>query len=157
MAQTKSATYWSQRKAKSSGKLVRWERLLTVLGNGGVVTLKEIKDTMDYSNMYRIGAEILTLKYNGGVVRANKNGRNVVGYELMNASEMVAKFLTPRGFTVANIVGRDAINSLSDLNAEVDNAPSKLAQAHAAVAVKSAAKKKVKAPVIEDEVTEITE
>ena len=120
MAQTKSATYWSQRKAKSSGKLVRWERLLTVLGNGGVVTLKEIKDTMDYSNMYRIGAEILTLKYNGGVVRANKNGRNVVGYELINASEMVAKFLTPRGFTVANIVGRaDSIEKLSDLKPEV--------------------------------------
>jgi hypothetical protein len=120
MAQTKSATYWSQRKAKSSGKLVRWERLLTVLGNGGVVTLKEIKDTMDYSNMYRIGAEILTLKYNGGVVRANKNGRNVVGYELINAQEMVAKFLTPRGFTVANIVGRaDSIEKLSDLKSEV--------------------------------------
>ncbi len=120
MAQTKSATYWSQRKVKSSGKLVRWERLLTVLGNGGVVTLKEIQDTMDYSNMYRIGAEILTLKYNGGVVRANKNGRNVVGYELINAQEMVAKFLTPRGFTVANIVGRaDSIEKLSDLKSEV--------------------------------------
>ena len=120
MAQTKSAAYWSQRKAKSSGKLVRWERLLTVLGNGGVVTLKEIQDTMEYSNMYRIGAEILTLKYNGGVVRASKNGRNVVGYELVNAQEMVAKFLTPRGFTVANIVGRaDSIEKLSDLKSEV--------------------------------------
>lgn len=120
MAQTKSAVYWSQRKAKSSGKLVRWERLLTVLGNGGVVTLKEIQDTMEYSNMYRIGAEILTLKYNGGIVRANKNGRNVVGYELINAQEMVAKFLTPRGFTVANIVGRaDSIEKLSDLKSEV--------------------------------------
>ena len=120
MAQTKSATYWSQRKAKENGKLVRWERLLTVLGNGGVVTLKEIQDTMEYSNMYRIGAEILTLKYNGGVVRANKNGRNVVGYELVNAQEMVAKFLTPRGFTVANIVGRaDNIEKLSDLKSEV--------------------------------------
>lgn len=120
MAQTKSATYWSQRKTKENGKLVRWERLLTVLGNGGVVTLQEIKDTMDYSNMYRIGAEILTLKYNGGVVRASKIGRNVVGYELMNASEMVAKFLTPRGFTVATIVGRtDSIEKLADLKSEV--------------------------------------
>jgi hypothetical protein len=130
MAQTKSATYWSQRKAKSSGKLVRWERLLTVLGNGGVVTLKEIKDTMDYSNMYRIGAEILTLKYNGGVVRANKNGRNVVGYELINAQEMVAKFLTPRGFTVANIVGRaDSIEKLSDLKSEVQPKAAKIKKA----------------------------
>jgi hypothetical protein len=120
MAQTKSANYWSQRKAKQNGKLVRWERLLTVLGNGGVVTLQEIQDTMQYDNMYRIGAEILTLKYNGGVVRANKNGRNVIGYELMNAPEMVAKFLTPRGFTVATIVGRtDSIEKLADLKSEI--------------------------------------
>jgi hypothetical protein len=121
MAQTKSATYWSQRKAKQNGKLVRWERLLTVLGNGGVVTLQEIQDTMQYDNMYRIGAEILTLKYNGGVVRANKNGRNVIGYELINAQEMVAKFLTPRGFDVVSIVGRDAnkIEKLSDLTTDV--------------------------------------
>jgi hypothetical protein len=120
MAQTKSAAYWSQRKTKSSGKLVRWERLLTVLGNGGVVTLKEIQGTMEYPNMYRIGAEILTLKYNGGVVRANKNGRNVIGYELMNAQEMVAKFLTPRGFDLKPIVGRaDSIEKLSDLKSDV--------------------------------------
>jgi hypothetical protein len=121
MAQTKSATYWSQRKTKQNGKLVRWERLLTVLGNGGVVSLQEIQDTMQYDNMYRIGAEILTLKYNGGVVRANKNGRNVIGYELINAQEMVAKFLTPRGFDVVSIVGRDAnkIEKLSDLTTDV--------------------------------------
>ncbi len=121
MAQTKSANYWSQRKAKQNGKLVRWERLLTVLGNGGVVSLQEIQDTMQYDNMYRIGAEILTLKYNGGVVRANKNGRNVIGYERINAQEMVAKFLTPRGFDVVSIVGRDAnkIEKLSDLTTDV--------------------------------------
>ena len=121
MAQSKSATYWSQRKTKQNGKLVRWERLLTVLGNGGVVSLQEIQDTMQYDNMYRIGAEILTLKYNGGVVRANKNGRNVIGYELINAQEMVAKFLTPRGFDVVSIVGRDAnkIEKLSDLTTDV--------------------------------------
>jgi hypothetical protein len=121
MAQSKSATYWSQRKTKQNGKLVRWERLLTVLGNGGVVSLQEIQDTMQYDNMYRIGAEILTLKYNGGVVKAHKDGRKVIGYELVNASEMVAKSLTPRGFDVVSIVGRDAnkIEKLSDLTTDV--------------------------------------
>ena len=144
MAQNKSATYWSQRKPKENGKLVRWERLLTVLGNGGVVTLQEIQDTMEYINMYRICAEILTLKYNGGVVRAHKNGRSVIGYELMNASEMVAKFLTPRGFTVVNIVGRtDNIEKLSDLKPEVQDVK---------------AKKTKKAKVVENlEVEEVTE
>ena len=136
----KSVTYWSNRKGNKSGKPVRWERLLMVLGNGGVVTLKEIQDTMQYDTMYRIGAEILTLKYNGGVVKAHKNGRNVIGYELVNFKEMVDTKLTPRGFSVTPIVGRDAgISNLSELKAK----PAKAA--------------KVKAPVIEDEVTEITE
>lgn len=137
----KSVKYWANRKGNKSGKPVRWERLLMVLGNGGVVTLKEIQDTMQYDTMYRIGAEILSLKYNGGVVKAHKNGRNVVGYELVNFKEMVDTKLTPRGFSVTPIVGRDAgINNLAALNAK----PAKAAKAP-------------KAPVIEDEVTEITE
>ena len=129
---------------KRAGKPVRWERLLMVLANGGVVTLDQIQKTMQYDAMYRIGAEILTLKYNGGVVKAHKNGRNVVGYELVNFKEMVDTKLTPRGFYVTPIVGRDAgISNLAELNAK----PAK--------AVK--APKAPKAPVIEDEVTEITE
>ena len=135
----KSVDYWSKRKGNKSGKPVRWERLLMVLGNGGLVTLKEIQDTMQYDTMYRIGAEILTLKYNGGVVKAHKNGRNVVGYELVNFKEMVDTKLTPRGFSLAPIVGRD-VSKLADLKAK----PVKAAKAP-------------KAPVIEDEVTEITE
>lgn len=134
----KSVDYWSKRKGNKSGKPVRWERLLMVLGNGGVVTLKEIQDTMQYDTMYRIGAEILTLKYNGGVVKAHKNGRNVVGYELVNFKEMVDTKLTPRGFSVTPIVGRD-VTKLSDLKAK----PAKAVQS--------------KTPVVEDEVTEITE
>ncbi len=137
----KSVDYWSKRKGNKSGKPVRWERLLMVLGNGGVVTLKEIQDTMQYDTMYRIGAEILTLKYNGGVVKAHKNGRNVIGYELVNFKQMVDTKLTPRGFSVTSIVGRDAgIDNLAALNAK----PAKAVKAP-------------KAPVIEDEVTEITE
>jgi len=137
----KSIDYWSKRKGNKSGKPVRWERLLMILGNGGVVTLKEIQDTMQYDAMYRIGAEILTLKYNGGVVKAHKNGRNVIGYELVNFKQMVDTKLTPRGFSVTPIVGRDAgIDNLAALNAK----PAKAAKAP-------------KAPVIEDEVTEITE
>ena len=121
MASNKSMKYWSERKPSNSGKTVRWERLLMTLGNGGVVTLKEIEDTMQYANMYRIGAEILTLKYNGGVVKAHKNGRNVIGYELVNYKDMVAKYLTPRNLTVTPIVGRDSgINTLADLDAKAE-------------------------------------
>jgi hypothetical protein len=140
-----------------SGTPVRSDRLLMVLCNGGVVSLKEIENTMDYHNMYRISCEVYCIKLNGGVVKTYKDGRKVVGYELINTQEMIDKMLTPKGFSVVPIVGRDDINSLNDLDAKAVDAPSKLAQVHAAAAVKSAAKKKVKAPVIEDEVTEVTE
>ena len=52
---------------------------------------------------------------------------------------MIDKMLTPKGFSVTPIVGRD-VSALADLNAK----PAKAVKAP-------------KAPVIEDEVTEITE
>lgn len=102
-----------------SGKPVRSDRLLMVLCNGGKVSLKEIEDTMDYHNMYRISCEVYCIKLNGGIVKTHKDGRKVVGYELVNAQEMIDKMLTPKGFSVTPIVGRDSgINALSELNAE---------------------------------------
>jgi hypothetical protein len=105
-----------------SNKPQRWERLLMVLGNGGMVTLKEIEDTMEYSNMYRISAEVYILKEKerGGVIKTHKQGRKVIGYELINTQEMIEKHLTPRGFDLKPIVGRtDNIEKLSDLKSEV--------------------------------------
>lgn len=102
-----------------SGKPVRSDRLLMILANGGKVTLQEIEDTMQYSNMYRISCEVYCIKLNGGVVKTHKDGRKVVGYELINTQEMIDKMLTPKGFSVTPIVGRESVvQSLSDLNAK---------------------------------------
>jgi len=102
-----------------SGKPVRSDRLLMILANGGKVTLQEIENTMDYHNMYRISCEVYCIKLNGGVVKTHKDGRKVVGYELINTQEMIDKMLTPKGFSVMPIVGRDnGVQSLSDLNAK---------------------------------------
>ena len=102
-----------------SGKPVRSDRLLMILCNGGKVSLKEIADTMEYGNMYRISCEIYCIKLGGGVVKTHKNGRKVEGYELVNTQEMIDKFLTPKGLSVVPIVGRDSnIGSLSDLKAK---------------------------------------
>jgi len=134
-------------KRTKSGKALRWERLLMVLANGGPVTLQEIEDTMDYHNMSRISCEVYIIKQKerGGVIKVHKQGRKVVAYELVNVQEMIDKHLTPFNFSVTPIVGRESgVQSLSDLNA-------KPAQ------VKSVKAAKVSAPVIEDEVTEITE
>jgi hypothetical protein len=101
---------------KRAGKPVRWERLLMVLANGGVVTIEQIQTTMQYDAMYRIGAELLNMKYRGAVIKAHKDGRKVVGYELMNVTEMMP-YLTDRGFSVTPIVDT-SIKNLGDLNAK---------------------------------------
>jgi len=101
---------------KRAGKPVRWERLLMVLANGGVVTLEQIQTTMQYDAMYRIGAELLNMKYRGAVIKAHKAGRKVVGYELMNVAEMMP-YLTDRGFSVIPIVDK-SIKNLGELKAK---------------------------------------
>jgi hypothetical protein len=101
---------------KRAGKPVRWERLLMVLANGGVVTLEQIQTTMQYDAMYRIGAELLNMKYRGAVIKAHKDGRKVVGYELMNVTEMMP-YLTDRGFSVTPIASK-SIKNLGELKAK---------------------------------------
>ena len=127
-----------------SGKPIRKERLLQVLANGGLITKRQIELTMQYQAMYRIPTELRKLKKMGAIVKSHKDGRTVVGYELLNVDEM-KKLLAQSGFDVLPLVSDDDdVKALSDLNAK----PAK------AKATKPA---KVVAPVIEDEVTEITE
>jgi len=127
-----------------SGKPIRKERLLQVLANGGLITKRQIELTMQYQAMYRIPTELWKLKKMGAIVKSHKDGRTVVGYELLNVDEM-KKLLAQSGFDVLPLVSDDDdVKALSDLNAK----PAK------AKATKPA---KVVAPVIEDEVTEITE
>jgi hypothetical protein len=127
-----------------SGKPIRKERLLQVLANGGVITKRQIELTMQYQAMYRIPTELWKLKKMGAIVKSHKEGRTVVGYELLNVVEM-KKLLTKSGFDVLPLVSdENDVKALSDLNAK----PAK---------TKAAKPAKVVAPVIEDEVTEITE
>jgi DNA/RNA endonuclease G (NUC1) len=127
-----------------SGKPIRKERLLQVLTNGGVITKRQIELTMQYKAMYRIPTELWKLKKMGAIVKSHKDGRKVIGYELLNVDEMT-KLLTSLGFATLPLVSEDnEIKTLSDLKAK----PAK------AKAVKP---ESVAAPVIEDEVTEITE
>jgi hypothetical protein len=100
-----------------SAKPVRWERLLMVLANGGVITKSQIEHTMQYKAMYRIPTELWKLKNRGAVIKSYKDGRDVVGYELVNVKEMKT-FLTQRGFDVLPLVDSPAVANLSDLKAE---------------------------------------
>jgi len=100
-----------------SNKPVRKERLLMVLTNGGVITKKQIEDTMQYKAMYRIPTELWTLKNLGAVIRSHKDGRTVIGYELLNVDEMKA-LLKAEGFETIPLVTDSSIKKLGDLKAK---------------------------------------
>ena len=119
-----------------SNKPVRKERLLMVLTNGGVITKKQIEDTMQYKAMYRIPTELWKLKNMGAVIRSHKDGRTVIGYELLNVDEMKA-LLKAEGFDTIPLVTDSSIKNLGDLKAKKSSA-------------------KVEAPTV-DEVVEITD
>lgn len=85
----------------------RWERLLQVLVNGGVITKEQIGASMNYDAIYRISTEMWWLKKQGAVVKTHKTGRTVTGYELMNVKEML-KVLKDRGFGPLDLVGPKA-------------------------------------------------
>jgi hypothetical protein len=119
-----------------SNNPVRKERLLMVLTNGGVITKKQIEDTMQYKAMYRIPTELWKLKNMGAVIRSHKDGRTVIGYELLNVDEMKA-LLKAEGFDTLPLVTETSIKKLGDLKAKKSSA-------------------KVETPVVE-EVVEITD
>jgi hypothetical protein len=132
-----------------SNKPVRKERLLMVLTNGGVITKKQIEDTMQYKAMYRIPTELWKLKNLGAVIRSHKDGRTVIGYELMNVDEMKA-LLKAEGFETIPLVIHNGVvvDGGKRLKAVADASIKKLGDLKA---------KKTSAPVVEDEVIEITE
>ena len=131
-----------------TNKPVRKERLLMVLTNGGVITKKQIEDTMQYKAMYRIPTELWKLKNLGAVIRSHKDGRTVIGYELLNVDEMKA-LLKAEGFETIPLVIHNGVvvDGGKRLKAVADASIKKLGDLKA---------KKASAPIVE-EVVEITE
>jgi hypothetical protein len=124
----------------------RWERLLMVLANGGVISKEQIGATMQYDAMYRISTEMWALKVQGAIVKTHKTGREVTGYELVNVKEMI-KLLKDRGFAPLELVA-------------VKSKPAKVAAKPVAKPkTKTVAKTKTKPVQSMDElkVTEVTE
>ncbi len=124
----------------------RWERLLMVLANGGVISKEQIGATMQYDAMYRISTEMWALKVQGAIVKTHKTGREVTGYELVNVKEMI-KLLKDRGFAPLELVA-------------VKSKPAKpAAKPVAKTKTKTVAKTKTKPVQSMDElkVTEVTE
>jgi hypothetical protein len=97
-----------------------WEKILMVLVNGGEVKKEQIESTIGYEHMYRISTELWKIKTRGGVIRTVKDGRKVVGYELVNLKDM-KKLLDDRGFSAIPIAkkSKKKVEKLQDLQTEV--------------------------------------
>jgi len=92
-------------------KLSAHDKVLAVLMSGQAVP-KKVFDDMFGELSYKISAYILYCKNERtkAVIRANREGRKVVSYQLMNPKD-VQQYWTNRGINL------DTIKSLSDLNA----------------------------------------
>jgi len=94
-----------------SKNIKQFQKVLALLITGNPVSIEEIENRLGNEiQMYRISSYILNIKHIGGVVRAIKNGRNVIAYQLVNIAEMT-KYIKR-----ANMV--EPIRKLQDLNAE---------------------------------------
>jgi len=129
----------------------RWERLLMVLANGGIISKEQIGATMQYDAMYRISTEMWWLKVQGAVVKTHKTGRTVSGYELVNVKEML-KVLKDRGFAPLDLVAVKA----KPVKAVVAKVTKPKAKTVKAKPVKSMDELKTQATEVTEQVTEIS-
>lgn len=87
-----------------SGKLTAWQKLLTVLISGKQVSIDEIEQTLGKEiYMYRLSTYVYDIKAHGsGVVKAIKDGRKVIAYQLINVDEM-KQYMNRAGISGASI------------------------------------------------------
>lgn len=85
-------------------KLQPFEKLLTLLESGEVVTKQEIDQKLGSEiYLYRISTYIWHVKkFAGGIVKSIKDGRVVVGYQVTNP-ETVRKYMAANGVTTAGV------------------------------------------------------
>lgn len=145
-----------------SGDLKPWEKLLWLFKEGNVVSKDEIESVLANDiHIYKISSYIWDIKhYAKCVVRVEKQGRSVVGYQIVNVdvakahlAKVGADSFVPGQTVLKPSVSKYAVKPVKSL-AALKAKPAK------AVKTKAAKPAKVKAPaapVIEDEVVEITE
>jgi hypothetical protein len=92
-----------------SNKLKPFEKLLTIMISGKQVTVDEIDATLGQEiHMYRLSTYIWHIKtFANGAVKAIKDGRKVVGYQLMNVDE-VKEYMKIAGVDVSKFVAGKA-------------------------------------------------
>lgn len=67
----------------------RWQKAVVVLSQGGVFSAEKLCEEMQYNCVYRVSNVLLDTKlFAGAIIRSVRDGRKVVGYELVNVDEM---------------------------------------------------------------------
>jgi hypothetical protein len=67
----------------------RWQKAVVVLTQGGVFSAEQLCKEMEYDCVYRVSNVLLDTKiFAGAVIKSVRDGRKVVGYELVNIDEM---------------------------------------------------------------------
>lgn len=68
-----------------------YNRIATVMRNGDVVSVDQFKTIFAGTKiepvLYRLSTYIYNIKKSGGVVKSIKDGRKVIGYQLLNGTE----------------------------------------------------------------------
>lgn len=97
------------------GSLKQHDKILALMLNGQPLEVKQIQTLLGKEiEMYRISAYMLNIKYDyKGVIKTQKNGRNVLSYQLVNADEVKIEF-EKKYSKLAN----QSVTKLEDLNAK---------------------------------------
>jgi len=67
----------------------RWQKAIVVLSQGGVFSAEKLCEEMEYDCVYRVSNVLLDTKiFAGAIIKSVRDGRKVVGYELVNIDEM---------------------------------------------------------------------
>ena len=67
----------------------RWQKAIVVLSQGGVFSAEKLFEEMQYDSVYRVSNVLLDTKiFAGAIIKSVRDGRKVVGYELVNIDEM---------------------------------------------------------------------
>jgi hypothetical protein len=104
-------------------KLAPFQKLLTVMISGNPVMLTEMDTLLGKEiYMYRISTYMWHIKTNAnGVVKTIKDGRKVIGYQIMNVKEvkeyMNRAGITASGFKPGAVEKKPSISKLADLKA----------------------------------------
>ena len=105
-------------------KLKPFQKLLTIMISGNLVTVQEIDATLGKEiYLYRLSTYIWHIKtVANGIVKVIKDGRKVIGYQLVNVNEIKEYMnrvgINSSGFTPGSVEKKPSIAKLSELKAK---------------------------------------